>query len=228
MSHECPTDVWLVMGGSQRTQAQRTFGCAVITSREQEVLKLVRELGIVRGKDLEERGFSRRYLSRLVGKGGLERISRGLYGIPDSDVTEHQSFAEIAKLYPDVVVCLLSALQFHGLTTQMPRQVWIAIDVDGRVPAKSPVRVRIVRFSGRALTEGIEIHNVGSVPIQVYSVAKTVADCFKFRNKIGTDVAVEALRESLRDRRTSPDELLKFGAVCRVDKVMRPYLEAVV
>lgn len=201
---------------------------AVITPREHEALELVRELGIVRGKDLEERGLSRRYLSRLAGKGGLERISRGLYGVPDSDVTEHQSFAEIAKLYPDVVVCLLSALQFHGLTTQMPRQVWIAIDVDGRVPAKSPVRVRIVRFSGRALTEGIEIHNVGSVPIQVYSVAKTVADCFKFRNKIGTDVAVEALRESLRDRRTSPDELLKFGAVCRVDKVMRPYLEAVV
>lgn len=201
---------------------------AVITPREHEVLELVRELGIVRGKDLEERGFSRRYLSRLAGKGGLERISRGLYGVPDSDVTEHQSFAEIAKLYPDVVVCLLSALQFHGLTTQMPRQVWIAIDVDGRVPAKSPVQVRVVRFSGRALTEGIEIHNVGSVPIQVYSVAKTVADCFKFRNKIGADVAVEALRESLRDRRTSPDELLKFGAVCRVDKVMRPYLEAVV
>ena len=138
------------------------------------------------------------------------------------------TFSEIAKLYPDVVVCLLSALQFHGLTTQMPRQVWIAIDVDGRTPAKSPVRVRVVRFSGRALTEGVEIHNVGSVPVQVYSVAKTVADCFKFRNKIGTDVAVEALRESLRDRRTSPDELLRFGAVCRVENVMRPYLEAVV
>jgi predicted transcriptional regulator of viral defense system len=201
---------------------------AVITSREQEVLKLVRELGIVRGKDLEERGFSRRYLSRLAGKGGLERISRGLYGIPDSDVTEHQSFAEIAKLYPDVVICLLSALQFHGLTTQMPRKVWIAIDVDGRVPAKSPVRVRIVRFSGRALTEGVETHRIGTVPVKVYSVAKTVADCFKFRNKIGTDVAVEALRESLRDRRTSPDELLRFAAICRVEKVMQPYLEALV
>ena len=201
---------------------------AEITPREHEVLELVRELGIVRGNDLEERGFSRRYLSRLTGKGGLERISRGLYGVPDSDVTEHQSFAEIAKLYPDVVVCLLSALQFHGLTTQLPRQVWIAIDVDGRAPAKSPVRVRVVRFSGRALTEGVEIRKVGSVPVKVYSVAKTVADCFKFRNKIGTDVAVEALRESLRDRRTSPDELLKFGAICRVEKVMRPYLEAMV
>lgn len=201
---------------------------ATITSREHEVLKLVRELGIVRGRDLEERGFSRRYLSRLVGKGALERISRGLYGIPDSDVTEHQSFAEIAKVYPDVVICLLSALQFHGLTTQMPRQVWIAIDIDGRVPAKSPVRVRVVRFSGGALTKGVEKHCIGTVPVKVYSVAKTVADCFKFRNKIGIDVAVEALKESLRDRRTSPDELLKFGAVCRVENVMRPYLEAVV
>jgi len=186
------------------------------TPREQEVLELVRELGIVRGKDLEERGFSRRYLSRLTGKGALERISRGLYGVPDSDVTENQSLAEIAKLYPNIVVCLLSALQFHDLTTQMPRQVWIAVDIDGRAPAKSPVRVRVVRFSGRALTEGVEIH------------AKTVADCFKFRNKIGTDVAVEALRESLRDRRTSPDELLRFAAICRVEKVMQPYLEAVV
>jgi predicted transcriptional regulator of viral defense system len=201
---------------------------AVITPREHEVLELVRELGIVRGKDLEERRFSRKYLSRLARKGELERISRGLYGIPDSDVTEHQSLAEIAKLYPDVVVCLLSALQFHGLTTQMPRQVWIAIEVDARAPAKSPVWVRVVRFSGRALTEGVETHSVGTVPVQVYSVAKTVADCFKFRNKIGTDVAVEALKESLRDRRTSPDELLKFGAICRVENVMRPYLEAVV
>jgi predicted transcriptional regulator of viral defense system len=200
----------------------------MITPREQEVLGLVRKRGLVRGKDLEERGFSRKYLSRLARKGELERISRGLYGIPDSDVTEHQSLAEIAKLYPDVVVCLLSALQFHGLTTQMPRQVWIAIEVDARAPAKSPVWVRVVRFSGRALTEGVETHSVGTVPVQVYSVAKTVADCFKFRNKIGTDVAVEALKESLRDRRTSPDELLKFGAICRVEKVMRPYLEAVV
>jgi predicted transcriptional regulator of viral defense system len=201
---------------------------AAITQREREVLDLVRELGIVRGNDLEESGYSRRYLSRLTGKGALERISRGLYALPDSDVTENQSIAEIAKLYPDVVVCLLSALQFHGLTTQMPRQVWIAVDVDGRAPRKLPVRVRVVRFSGRALTEGVETHRVGTVPVKVYSVAKTVADCFKFRNKIGTDVAVEALRESLRERRVTVDELQTYGAICRVERVMRPYLEAIV
>lgn len=201
---------------------------AVITSREQEILDLVRELGIVRGKDLEDRGVSRRYLSRLADKGALERISRGLYAVPDSEVTEHQSLAEIAKLYPNVVVCLLSALQFHELTTQMPRQVWIAVDVDARVPAKSPVRVRVVRFSGGALTEGVETHMVGSVPVRVYSVAKTVADCFKYRNKIGTDVAVEALRESVRDRRVTPDDLMRYAKTCRVEKVMRPYLEALV
>lgn len=201
---------------------------AVITSREREILDLVRELGFVRGKDLEDRGLSRRYLARLANKGALERISRGLYAVPDAEVTEHQSLAEIAKLYPDVVVCLLSALQFHDLTTQMPRQVWIAVDVDARAPAKSPVRVRVVRFSGRALTEGVETHMVGAVPVKVYSVAKTVADCFKYRNKIGTDIAVEALRELLHDRKTTPDEFMKYAKICRVEKVMRPYLEALV
>ncbi len=200
----------------------------LITPRERDVLALVRRLGVVQAKDLEENGFSRRYLSRLAGKGALERISRGLYAVPDADVTENQPLAEIAKVNPNAVVCLLSALQFHGLTTQMPRQVWIAIDVDARAPANPPVRVRVVRFSGRTLAEGVETHMVGAIPIRVYSVPKTVADCFKYRNKIGTDIAVEALREALRERRTTPAVLMRYGKICRVENVMRPYLEAMV
>jgi predicted transcriptional regulator of viral defense system len=131
----------------------------------------------------------------------------------------------VARLAPNAVVCLLSALRFHGLGTQLPSEVWLAVHVKAWRPRLTGMPVRIVRMSGPALTEGVEVHEVEGVPVRMTSAAKTVADCFKFRNKIGLDVVLEALREYRRQRR-SLDDLHRLARVCRVDRVMRPYLEA--
>ena len=124
------------------------------------------------------------------------------------------------------MICLLSALRFHGLTTQAPPEVWLAIGPKDRAPRPDGVRLRIVRVSGEARDVGIETHLVGGVPVRAYGVPKTVADCFKFRNKIGVDIAVEALRDCLEQRRCTTDELAEYARVCRVSRVMRPYMEA--
>jgi predicted transcriptional regulator of viral defense system len=166
-------------------------------------------------------------MSRLFQKGMLERVGRGLYRIADAEPTEHYTVALVCKQIPHAVVCLLSALQFHNLTTQNPYQVWIAINRTTRRPKASELPIRIVRFSGPAMSEGIEEHMLEGVNVRVYGIAKTVADCFKFRNKIGLEVALEALRECLRERRCSSDELWYYAKICRVANVMRPYLEAI-
>ena len=166
------------------------------------------------------------YLWRLYRRGLLVRVARGLYSAPDADVTEHHSLAQAAKRVPRGVVCLLSALRFHGVTTQLPREVWIAIDMADRRPKADGLSLRVVRFTGQALTTGVEQHVVEGVTVRVYSIAKTVADCFKYRNKIGLDVAIEALRECMAERRATVDEIWQYAKVCRMTNVMRPYLEA--
>jgi len=193
---------------------------------EEYILNLVRQAGVLRPRDLEAQGISRTYLVRLHQRGVLDRPSRGLYVLADADLGEHQSLAEACKRVPHGVVCLLSALQFHELTTQVAFEVWMAIDVKARRPKLETPALRIVRFSGKALTFGVEEHPIGGVTVKVYSPAKTVADCFKYRNKIGLDVAMEALREVWRGRRASMDELFEAAKVGRVAKVMRPYLES--
>jgi predicted transcriptional regulator of viral defense system len=192
-----------------------------------KILELVRRFGVIRPRDLDKYGIPRRYMSRLYKKGVLERMGRGLYTVPGAESTEHHTIALVSKQIPHAVVCLLSALQFHNLTSQNPYQVWIAINSTARRPRTPELPIRVVRFSGVALTEGIEKHNLEGVKINVYGIAKTVTDCFKFRNKIGLDVALEALRESLRDRRCTSDELWHYAKICRVANVMRPYLEAI-
>ena len=192
----------------------------------EEILELVREAGLVRPRDLESAGISGGSLPRLARRGLLERVSRGLYGVPGAVPSEHRSLAEISKRTPRGVVCLLSALRFHGLTTQGPPEVWLAIGPKDRAPREDGVRLRIVRVSGEARDTGIETHLVDGVPIRIYGVAKTVADCFKFRNKIGIDIAVEALRDSLEQRRCTTNELYEYARVCRVSRVMQPYMEA--
>ena len=139
----------------------------------------------------------------------------------------HHSFAEVSRRIPSGIICLLSALQFHGLTTQLPYEVWIAIDRKQWRPKTDDLPVRIVRFSGEALSTGFERHKIEGVPVKIYGPAKTVADCFKYRNKIGTDVAVEALRTCINERKCSRDEIWRFAQVCRVARVMRPYIEAI-
>lgn len=153
-------------------------------------------------------------------------MGRGLYTAPEVEASGHRSLAEVAKIVPSGIVCLLSALRYHGLTTQAPSEVWLAIDVHGWKPRNTPFPVRIVYSSGPALTEGVETHKVDGVPVRIYSAAKTVADCFKYRSKIGSEVAVEALKDYLQRYRRGADELWRFAKICRVSNVMRPYLES--
>lgn len=190
------------------------------------ILDLARRQRLIRPRDVEERGFSRMALSALARQGKLTRLCRGLYSLPDRPVSEHATLAEVASKHPGVLVCLLSALQFHGLTTQSPFEVWVAIPNKARAPKMGYPPLRIVRFSGNALTEGVEEHLVDGITVRVTSVAKTVADCFKYRNKIGLDVALEAMREAWNAKRVKMDELWHCAQVCRVANVMRPYLEA--
>jgi predicted transcriptional regulator of viral defense system len=197
-------------------------------SRTEALLDLVREQGVVRSSDLKSRGIPREYLSRLHNEGVLERASRGVYYLPNTDLTEHYSLAEAAKIAPKGIVCLLSALKYHELTTQSPFEVWVAIDPKAYRPTGDGVPLRVVRFSGPALTSGVEEHLIEGVPVRIYSPAKTVADCFKYRNKIGLDVALESLRDYRKRRHASVDELWKYAKICRVANVMRPYMEALV
>ena len=196
--------------------------------RIQQVLEIARRLGVLRPRDLDAHGIPRVYLSRLHDRYLLRRVGRGLYVAADLKATEHHTLAEACKRVPHGVLCLLSALQFHGLTTQAPFEVWVAIEEKARLPRVTRPRMRFVRFSGKALTEGVEERNIEGVSVKVYNPAKTVADCFKYRNKIGLDVALEALQDCRRTRRCTMDELWYYAQVCRVARVIRPYLEAVV
>ena len=197
-----------------------------MTTLRTTVIDLIRHNVLLRPRDLAGTGIDRKYLSLLAREGFIERVGRGLYALPDADLSEHQTLAEAAKRVPGGVVCLLSALRFHGLTTQAPFEVWMAIENKAWQPRIDAPPMRFVRFSGTAWTYGIDEHDVGGVPVRVYTPAKTVADCFKYRNKIGLDVALEALRETWRARAATMDELWRAAQACRMRNVMRPYLES--
>ena len=181
---------------------------------------------LLRARDLTTRGMNRVQLRQAVEAGLLEQAGRGLYRLPGADITERHTLAETAKRIPNGIICLLSALRFHGLTIQGSHEVWVAVDHKAWSPRAENVGLRVVRLSGRALTEGVENHTVEGVLLRVYSPAKTVADCFKFRNKIGVDVAIEALRETWRERRATTKDLEHHARIDRVSNVMRPYLES--
>lgn len=196
------------------------------TTKTDKVLELVRKAGVLRPRDLDPYNIPRTYLSRLCAAGKLHRIGRGLYVLPGNSVTEHHSLAEACKRVPKGVVCLLSALSFHELTTQAPFEIWLAIGEKAWRPRLEYPPLRIVHFSKAALNAGVEEHQIEGVNVHVYSPAKTVADCFKYRNKIGLDVAIEALRECRRAQHCSMDDLWHYATICRVRNVMRPYLES--
>ena len=196
------------------------------SSLEQKTVDAVRRLGLARPRDLTRLGLHREYVQRLTERGALVRVARGLYAVPDAEISTHRSLVEVARTVPAATVCLLSALRFHELTTQAPPEVWIALDVHAWRPRRTPFAVRTVYFSGAALTAGVDVHKIDGVPVRIYSAAKTVADCFKYRNKIGTDIAVEALKDYLKKYRRGADALWRFAKICRVANVMRPYLEA--
>lgn len=194
---------------------------------QQSIIDLAREKGILRPRDLKARGIPDIYLLRLVGKGILVRVGRGLYSLPDGLTGESRHLTEIAKRVPHAVICLLSALQFHHVTTQAPSETWIALHSPGWKPKIEYPPIRVVWFSGAAFDFGIEEHSIENVPVKIYSPAKTVADCFKHRNKIGLDVALEAAREVIRERKATMEQIWQAAKVCRVTKVMQPYLEAI-
>jgi predicted transcriptional regulator of viral defense system len=190
------------------------------------ILEMVEQAGVLRPRDLDAHGIPRIYLSRLCERGILQRVGRGLYVLSNADVSEHHTLAEAGKRVPHGVVCLLSALRFHGLTTQAPFEVWLAIGSKVWRPQVDYPRLRFVRFSARALEAGLEEHSIEGVIVRVYNPAKTVADCFKYRNKIGLDVALEALRDCRRQRICTNDKLWHYAKICRVANIMRPYMEA--
>lgn len=189
-----------------------------------DLLDYIHLKGVVRPRDVEAIGIPRKYLSRLVERGQVERVGRGLYVATDAEWGPHHTLAEVAARVPQGVVCLLSALRFHELTSELPREVWMAVDVKAWHPRIAPLPLKLVRFSGAALTAGVETHIVEGVPVRITSAAKTVVDCFKYRNKIGIDVAVEALRDCRRKRACTSDDLRRYAAICRMTNVMHPYL----
>jgi len=195
-------------------------------TQNQRVLNLAHKQGLLRARDLADANIPRIVLARLIDSGQLEKVSRGLYRLPDANPSEHDSLVTVALRVPQAVFCLLSALQFHELTTQLPRQVWIAMPRGSHVPKIDYPPIKMVQFTGEAYTEGVEEHKRDGVTLRVYSVAKTVVDCFKHRNKIGLDVALEALRDARTRKKVSANELWRFAKICRVANVIRPYLEA--
>jgi len=196
------------------------------SSKADEALKIIRKKGILRPKDLDAYGIQREYLKRLCDRGFIIKSGRGLYTLKETDATEHHSLAEACKKVPHGVICLLSALHFYEITTQLPFEVWIAIDNKARQPKTDYPPLRVVRFSGNSLNSGIEKHMIEGVTVRVYNPAKTTADCFKYRNKIGLDVALEALRDCWENKRCTIDQLWEYAQICRVSNVMRPYLES--
>ena len=197
------------------------------TTHEQAVLALAAHQPLLRARDLTEHALPTVVLSRLVAAGKLDRVARGVYSLPGRALSEHRSLAEVALRVPRGVVCLLSALRVHGIGTQAPFEVWLAMPHHSPTPRLDQPALRVVRMSGAALSEGIEPVLIDGVNVPVFNAAKTVADCFKYRNKIGLDVALEALRDGWAQRKLTMDALWHCAEINRVTNVMRPYLESV-
>ena len=197
------------------------------STHEQAVLALAKQRPLLRARDLAKQSLPTIVLSRLVAAGKLERIARGVYSLPGRALSEHRSLAEVALRVPRGVICLLSALRVHGIGTQAPFEVWLAIPHRAPIPRLEQPALHAVRMSGPALTEGIDKIAIDGVQVPIFNAAKTVADCFKFRNKIGLDVALEALRDAWSQKKLTMDDLWHYANIDRVANVMRPYLESI-
>lgn len=230
--------LWFLAAGSWHTPGrplhfkhqmarQGVMGVNTVNSGTQatQVLRIAEEHGLVRSSDLTRQKIPRATLMRLVRAGRLKQIARGVYALPDQPLSAQHSLAEIAARSSHGVLCLLTALHFHKITRRPSNAIWLAIPNKARAPKDDHPPLCVVRFSGASLTEGVESYVIDGVTTRVYSVAKTVADCFKFRHKVGLDVAVGALRKCLRNGRASREELWHYAQVCRVTEVMLPYLE---
>ena len=196
------------------------------TAHEKTIFKLLRKKGTLRSCDLTMLAIPRKVLSRMINKEELEKVARGLYRAPNTFLSEKETMVNVALRSPKAVFCLLSALQFHELTTQLPRQVWIAMPHGSHTPKMDYPPLRMIQYSKAAYSAGIEDHEIDQTILRVYSPAKTVVDCFKFRNRVGLDVALEALNDVLKQKKATMDEIYRFAKIQRVYKIMQPYLEA--
>ena len=196
-------------------------------SAQNNAIALLKQ-GLRRSKDLEALGVSRMVLKRLVDKGAVERLGRGLYGLSGASYDENQQLLEVCQRVPKGVICLLSALQYYDLTTEMPHEIWLALEKGSWKPKLDYPPIRVFRYSAKSYMAGIEKVPVSGGVIQIYSPGKTIADCFKFRNKIGIDVAIKALKDCWRKKMTTMNELTQHAKECRVHNLMRPYLESLI
>jgi len=194
----------------------------------QRLLSLVKPNGFLTARAVSRAGIHTQELTRLLADGTLERVGPGRYRVVSAEITEHHGLAMAAAAAPCGVICLLSALAFHGIGSQLPAEVWLAIERGQRPPKMANLRLRVLRFSGPSFRDGVEVHEIERQRVRIYGVAKTIADLFKARNRVGVDVAVEALREAWRDRRFMMADLERAARACRVERVMRPYVEGVV
>ena len=194
----------------------------------ERILELALNQRLLRASDVRAQGGSAQLLQKLYHAGKLQRVARGVYSLPHHAPTEHQTLAEVCHRLPRAVICLLSALQFHEIGTQLPNAVWIALPEGTQTPAAAYPPLRIARLRGVAYAEGVETVMDQGTTIRVYGIAKTITDCFKFRNKVGLDVALESLKDAWRQRRVAMDELTRYARINRVERVMQPYLEAMV
>jgi predicted transcriptional regulator of viral defense system len=197
-------------------------------SQSDQILQFAQRQGLLRAADIRAQGWSPQLLIKLHRTGKLERVARGLYCLATTESTEHQVLMEVCKRVPKAVICLLSALQFQDIGTQQPHEVWIALPEATQTPRLDYPPLRVARLRGDAYSSGIETTTTNGNTLRVYNVAKTVTDCFKFRHKIGLDVALQALKEAWRARKLSMDEVTRFARINRVEKVMQPYLESLV
>ena len=196
--------------------------------KKDQVLKIAKEQGFIKANDLEQKGISRNYLYVLHKEERLTKLDNGLYVLSNYPYTEHSEIAGICKRYPSAVICLISSLDYYNLTTQIPHKIWIALPRGTWHPKLKFPPLNVRSLSGETYSFGITEIKMQGVNIKVYSAAKTIADCFRFRNKIGLDVAIEALKDAWRSQIASVDELMLAARVCKVDRIMQPYLEAIV
>ncbi len=200
-----------------------------MTSARKKALDIIRHRGgIIRTREALALGIHRRTLYGLRDEGELMPVTRGLYRIKKMEIPAQVHFADVAKRIPKGVICLLSALNFHELTSQMPHQIWIAIDRKARKPKIDYPPIRAFHFSSASFTRGIEMHSIMEQNVRIYSRAKTVIDCFRWKNAVGLDVAIEAAKEYLKRRDSSPSKLMEYARACNVEKFVRPYLEALI
>lgn len=197
------------------------------TRTQREIVRdLLAARGIMRLAELKDAGVTAATVSRMQKDGEVVRLARGLYQLPDAELDSNHNLAEAAKRFPKGVICLVSALTFHETTDQLPRKVWMAIGRNDWTPKPSDMSIRVLRFADDLLKEDVEMHVIEGVPVRVFGVAKTIADCFRHRGKIGLNVAIEGLQEALRQRKATPAEIARAADKGGVGTVIRPYLEA--